>query len=96
MAVKGKLRWKLGEKETGLAAVGSPHRGYVLHDGVEEYANIYPNGGGWMSVQKGWYWTAGVGEERINTYSIPVADVEKAKSDARAWVDKAMLAERAQ
>lgn len=88
--MKGKLRWKLGEKETGLAAVGACHCGYILHDGEEEFAHIYPNGGGWMSTQKGWYWTASVGDLSINTFSNPVAEIEQAKRDARAYVDNAL------
>jgi hypothetical protein len=88
--MKGKLRWKLGEKEQGLAAVGACHRGYILHDGEEEFARIYPNGGGWKSAQKGWYWTASVGELSVNTFASPVADIDQAKRNARAYVDKAL------
>jgi hypothetical protein len=88
--MKGKLRWKLGEKETGLRAVGARHRGYILHDGEQEYARIYPNGGGWRGKQNGWFWTANVGIYRINTCANPVDDIDKAKRDARAYVDKAL------
>ena len=83
-----RLRWKRTPKETGLRSVGSPPRGYIYHDGENEYAEIYASGGGWRSKQNGWYWVAGWGENmpHKNTCATPVATVEEAKSQASTYV----------
>lgn len=92
MTAKRHLRWKRRPAETGLAAVGAPPRGWGLHDGENEYAAVYPNGGGWQRKQKGWYWCAsGNGIDHRNTCDRPVETPEQAKAEAMAYV-KAQLA----
>lgn len=82
-----RLRWKLKPAETGLRAVGAGHRGYVLHDGEIEYAHVNPNGGGWRTAQKGWYWVTYGPVPLMNTCCSPVASADDAKKAARAYVD---------
>ena len=81
-----KLRWKREPAETGLRAVGAAPRSYRYWDGVNDFATVSPNGGGWRSEQKGWYWWARVGDAWNNTANNPVATVEEAKEAAVKWV----------
>lgn len=83
---KGRLRWKKEAPETGLRAVGARPRAHHLHDGVDEYATVYPNGGGWQRPQAGWYWVAFGAVPRKNTCDTPVADLQQAKDEAAAYV----------
>ena len=78
------VRWKLNPRQTGLRAVGAGPRGYELHDGSIVLMWIQANGGGWRRPQEGWYW---YGLE-ANTSSTPVATIEEAKAQARAWYEK--------
>lgn len=88
---KGRLRWKRHPPETGLRAVGAAPRGWDLHDGVEVYASVYPKGGGWQSKQNGWYWVAAANQVPWrNTSGTPVADPDKAKAEATAYVKAAL------
>lgn len=82
-----RMRWKRHPAETGLRAVGARQRGWVLHDGTNEYADVYPNGGGWQGRQDGWYWVAhGPGIELLNTHPDSVETPEEAKSAAVKYV----------
>ena len=83
-----RLIWKREPKETGLSSIGSQPRGSKLHDGEKTYAVIYPNGGGWRSEQKGWYWVAGWDSDipYINTSNAPCETEEEAKKAARKYV----------
>lgn len=84
---RGRLRWKRHARETGLRSIGATERGWDLHDGVEEYATVYPNGGGWQSRQNGWFWTAHHGDiPYISTYQSPRAEATDAKAEALAYV----------
>ena len=82
----GRLRWKRRPKETGLRAIGAPPPGWVLHDGVDEYASVNPKGGGWQSRQNGWFWVAFGEVPYINTYQSPRADANEAKAEALDYV----------
>lgn len=83
-----KLRWKKGPKETGLAAVGSGPRGYVYHDGEQQYASVSPLGGCWRGPLTGWYWVAGWGSgvPHKNTCNNPCETPEEAKKQASEYV----------
>lgn len=83
---RGRLRWKRHERETGLRAVGARPRGWDLHDGIDKYAAIYPNGGGWQCEQNGWYWASFGLVPRVNTCHEPVQTPEEAKAAAMAYV----------
>lgn len=86
--MSGKLRWKRQAAETGLRAVGARPRGYDYHNGTDEFATIYPNGGGWQRPQNGWYWVAfGDGIPHKNTCNDPPYEsVEQAKKEASEYV----------
>jgi hypothetical protein len=91
-----RLRWKKEPRETGLRAVGASPRSSKLHDGVTEYATVYPHGGGWRQPLRGWFWvtsTEAVGEY-VNTHANPLPDEDTAKAEAMMFV-KAALAKRA-
>jgi len=92
--VRGRLRWKQRPRETGLRSIGARPRGWDLHDGVDEYATVYPNGGGWQSQQAGWFWVAFGEVPHKNTHDSPKAEASEAKAEAMAYVKK-HLAERA-
>lgn len=87
------LRWKRHPRKTGLRSIGAAPRGWDLHDGANDYATVFPNGGDWIRKQNGWYWVA-LGREGVpykNTRYAPVATPEEAKAAAMAYV-KAHLA----
>jgi hypothetical protein len=84
--MSARLRWKREPRPTGLLAVGAGPQGSAYHDGEKEYARTYPNGGNWQRAQEGWYWTARIGDDFINTCRAPVATEDDAKAHAAAWV----------
>lgn len=90
--IRGRLRWKRDARETGLRAVGAAPRGWRLHDGVDEYAVVSPNGGNWSRKQNGWYWVAYSPLPHCNTCNAPVADPEDAKAAAMLYVKQHLAA----
>ena len=85
---KIRLRWKRDAAETGLRSVGARPRGWHFHDGEETFAHVSPNGGGWGSIQNGWYWVAySRGDMPLkNTHREPCETPEQAKEQAAAYV----------
>lgn len=85
-----RLRWKKNPPETGLRAVGAGPRGSKLHDGVKEYAHLYPDGGNWRKPLAGWYWVCAADAvgEYMNTCNDPAPDEKTAKAQAMAWVQE--------
>jgi hypothetical protein len=75
----GRLRWRQCKQD------GYRPRDSEYHDGVTEYARVCALGGGWRPFG-GWFFTARIGDEFINTAHTPVATVHEAKQQAEAWV----------
>lgn len=87
MTARRHLRWKRDPAETGLRSIGARPRGWTLHDGETDYARVAPNGGGWQSKQKGWFWVAFAdGVPHFNTCQSPQHSPDDAKADALAYV----------
>ena len=62
-----KLRWKMSEKETGLASVTAGPRSYILWDGETEYAVVHARRRDWSTT--GWMW--------YNVAKFPTHETEK-------------------
>jgi hypothetical protein len=75
------LRWKMQDRETGLARVGAAPRGCDLRDDGNEVLHVRPLGGGWRGPVTGWYWY-GCGE---NTAVAPWPTMDAAKAAAMAF-----------
>lgn len=84
---KPRLRFKMQDKEKGLARVGAAPRGHDLYYGSKRVAVVSPLGGGWGGPLRGWYFFTY--DNRLpfrNTCGTPVATPEEAKADCMAYV----------
>lgn len=95
--VSPRIRWKRRPKLAGLRSIGAGPQGSTLHDGVTEYATVYPLGGSWGAPPKGWYWVCrgqDFGGQYMNTCDTPADDEQTAKDQAFAYVRGVLGAQR--
>jgi hypothetical protein len=89
-AKAGRLRWKREPNEKGLARSFQAPRGCIYHDGVTEYARVYPAPTlkGYPRSFCGWYWVARVDGlvPLCNTCYTPVGTVDEAKREAQQYI----------
>jgi len=83
-----KLRWKKEPAQTGLSAIGAAPRGYSYHDGVKQYAVVYPLGGDKTNPLRGWYFVAGWDSDIpvYNACDEPCETPGAAKKEAERYV----------
>ncbi len=83
------LRWKLSEKETGLAAVGAGRRSCYLKEDGEEIILVYPIGGAAFTGEfKGYRWKLigdRFGQDKFKVGKGMFDTLEEAKAKAKSW-----------
>lgn len=85
------LTWRQEPRETGLAGVVQGERGYDLCYGGEKIGSVRPCYEGFNRRKRGYFWYAHsekLGVPLHNTSRSPVADIEVAKVECRAYVQR--------
>lgn len=92
-----RLTWRLEPKDPGLAGVVQGERGYDLFYAGEHAGSVRPLSYGLERRKLGYFWYAGsdkLGVPYHNTSSTPVAEIEEAKAQCRAYVQRFLDATR--